>query len=100
MQVPVHLAPPQKLLVGAQIGDAAGLHHHDPIGQGQRGQPVRDEHRRAVAGELFEHFVNQLLALEVDLAGGLVEDQNGRVAQDGPRNAIRCRWPPDSRPPP
>ena len=37
-----------------------------------------------MADELFEHFVDQLLAFDVDLAGRLVEDQNGRVAQDGP----------------
>ena len=43
------------------------------------------DHRRAVANELLQHLVNELFAFQVDLAGGLVQDQDGRIAQDGPR---------------
>ena len=62
----------------------AGLHHHDPIGQRQNGQAVRNENRGPVAGELFQHLLDRLFALQIDLAGGLVEDQDGRIAEDGP----------------
>ena len=34
--------------------------------------------------ELLEHLVDQLLAFQVDLAGRLVENQDRRVAEDGP----------------
>ena len=43
-----------------------------------------DDDGRSVANELFQHLVDQLLALQVDLARGLVEDQQGRIAQDRP----------------
>ena len=36
------------------------------------------------ADELLQHLVDQLLALQVDLAGGFVEDQDRRVAEDRP----------------
>ena len=40
--------------------------------------------RRAVAGERLQHLLDRLLAFQVDLAGGLVEDQDRRVAEDRP----------------
>ena len=38
----------------------------------------------------FEHFENELLALDVDLAGGFVEEQDFGIAEDraGERNAL------------
>ena len=33
---------------------------------------------------VLQHLLDRLLALQVDLAGGLVEDQDGRVAEDRP----------------
>ena len=60
------------------------VHDHDPVGQGQRRQAVGDDDRGPVAGELLQHAVDQLLALQVDLAGGFVEDQDRRIAEDRP----------------
>ena len=34
--------------------------------------------------KVSKHLLDGLLAFQVDLAGGLVEDQDGRVAEDGP----------------
>ena len=39
-------------------------------------------HRRPPAGEFLQHFLDRLLALQIDLAGRLVEDQDRRVAED------------------
>ena len=50
----------------------------------ERGQAVRDDDRGAVADEGLQHLLDRLLALQVDLAGGLVEDEDGRVAEDRP----------------
>ena len=41
---------------------------------GQDGQPVRDQHGRPALGELLQDLLNRLLALQVHLAGGFVED--------------------------
>ena len=71
--------------MGARVENPPVLHHHDAIGQRKHGQPVRDQDRGAVAGELFQDLLDGLLALQIDLAGGLVEDQDGRIAEDGPR---------------
>ena len=35
-------------------------------------------------GELLQDLLDGLLALQIDLAGGFVEDQDGRIAEDGP----------------
>ena len=68
----------------ADVDALARLHHHDPVGQIQRRQAVGDDDRRPAAGELLQHLMNKLLAFQVDLAGRLVENQDGRVAEDCP----------------
>src|SRR5258708_30368307 len=56
----VEVAAPQKLLVRAAIDDPAEVHHHDPVGQGDRRHVMRDHQRCAAANELFQHSVNEL----------------------------------------
>ena len=45
---------------------------------------MRNDNRRAVADEVLQSPVYQLLALDVYLAGCLVQDQDFRIAQNGP----------------
>ena len=96
VQPAVRIAAADQFVVGAGVDDAALLHDYDSIGQGQRRQTVGDDDRRAVAGEMFQHSVDQLFALQIDLAGGFVQDQDRRIAQDGPGQAMRWRWPPEA----
>ena len=84
VQPAVRIAAADQFVVGAGVDNAAFVHDHDPIGQGQCRQAVGDDDRGPVARELFQHFVDQLLALQIDLAGSFVQDQDRRIAQDGP----------------
>src|SRR6266568_1732668 len=48
--LPVPAAERHQLVVRAQLDDLAPLDHADPVGMPHRGEPVRDEDRRAVPG--------------------------------------------------
>ena len=83
VEAAIERAAGSQLVVGAHVDDPAVPHHHDPIGQRDRPQTVGDDQGRSAANELLEDLLDELLAFQVDLAGGLVEDENGRVAEDG-----------------
>src|SRR4051794_22505440 len=72
-----------ELAFGADGLDPAGVHQHDAIGELERAEAVGDEEGGAVAGEFLDGLADQGLVLDVDGAGGLVEDQDGRVAEHG-----------------
>ena len=71
---------------------AAGLRHapvledDDPLGAAHRGEPVRDHQRRAAAREEIQGAADRLLADRVQVRGRLVEDQYGRVLEEGTRD--------------
>ena len=70
----------------AAFHDAAGVEHHDLVGAAHGGEAVRDDQHRPVAHQLLDGLLHQPLALGVERAGGLVEDQDGRVAEQRPRD--------------
>ena len=97
-------APPHPLVDGVEPGvlAAAGQQlgvaplldhpplrqHHDPVGVADGGEPVGDHQggavaRRAEPHERLEGALHLALALGVEGAGGLVEDQDGRVLEEG-----------------
>ena len=59
---------------------------HDAVGIDGGGQPVRDDQRGAVAHEPLQRVLHQPLALRIERAGGLVQQQDGRVLEDGARD--------------
>ncbi len=62
---------------------AAAIEQQNAIGVAHRGEPVGDHQGGAVGGEFFQCFLNERLALGIESAGRLVEQQDGRVTQDG-----------------
>ena len=48
------------------------------------GEPVGDGEGGAPAGQLFQGLLHQALALVVQGAGGLVQNQDGRIFQEHP----------------
>ena len=68
------------------LDDAAPLHHHDAVARQHGREPVRDHQRGAVAHQFFQRGLHQRLALRVERRGGLVEQQERRVAQDRARD--------------
>src|SRR5574341_11423 len=90
-ELPRHEVRVEPALV-QELAMAAGLRHlpfledDDPLGAAHRGQPVRDHQRRAAARQEIERPAHRLLADSVQVRGRLVEDQNGRVLEEGARD--------------
>ena len=87
----VAAAGADELIVGAVLDEAAALNGHDAITGAHRREAVRDDEDGAAAGDLAQVLLDGALALVVERARRLVENENARVANQ----AMRCRWPPD-----
>lgn len=85
-EAPVQAVLPDKLIVGALLGDAPVLHHQDLVGILHSGQTVRDGDEGLAAGQLGERLLDEVLVLRVDAGSGLVQNDDGRVLQDSPCN--------------
>mmetsp|Transcript_9798 Transcript_9798/g.27416 ORF Transcript_9798/g.27416 Transcript_9798/m.27416 type:complete len:339 (-) Transcript_9798:248-1264(-) len=91
-QLPLHkfgivaVRPFHKLLMPALLDYAAPVHDADRIGSAYRGETVRDDDGCALPGgqEALERPVHDPLALAVQRAGGLVQQQQPRRARQGP----------------
>ena len=84
--------------MGAGVGDPAGVQHHDPVGQVQRGPAVRDDQRGAVPHHLArgpaggsggvgppgQRLVDLRLQARVDGRGRVVEDQHPGIGDQRP----------------
>ena len=86
---------------GQQLGVGAVGHHlvlveqHHPVGQGEGREPVGDDQGGPALHLDLQSGVDGLLHLDVDGAGGVVEDQHRRVdeqcAGDGDALALPAR---------
>ena len=73
----------QQLGVGAVGHDLLLVEEHHPVGQRDGGQAVGDDEGGPALHEDAQAGVDLLLDLDVDGAGGVVEDQDRRVDQQG-----------------
>ena len=67
-------------------GDVPVVEHHHHVGQFQGAQALRDDEGGAARQQPAQGIVNQLLGVRIDAGGGVVEDQDARIHQNGPRN--------------
>ena len=67
--------------MGAALDDSALVEDDDLVGVADRGQPVGDRERGPSLGQPLELGLHGVLGLGVKRAGGLVEDEDRRVAQ-------------------
>ena len=82
-----------KLLIGraasdqfamrSEIHDPPLVEHQNGVAVGQRGQPVRHDHHGPPACHVREVGVDQRLALGIERASGLIQDQDARVVDQG-----------------
>ena len=72
-----------QLLMRADIHDLALLHHQDLVAIDQGGQSVRDDHHRPAAGDAEQIGVDHRLALGIERAGRLVQDQDPWIVDQG-----------------
>ena len=74
---------PQEGIRRAVLHEAALLQHEDAIEAAHRGQAVRDGDDGAAVHEAAERLADQLLRFAVERRGRLIEQQQGRVLQEG-----------------
>ena len=72
-----------QLVVGPHLGDAAAVDHHDAVGVLHGGQAMGDDEDRAPLHQLGQRLLDQELALRVEIGRGLVQDEDGRILQEG-----------------
>ena len=70
--------------MGAVLRHPAVLHHIDTVRPGHICQPVGDEDDRLLPGQAADDLHDHLLALRVNVGGGLVKDVHRRVVEQGP----------------
>ncbi len=70
--------------MGADLGHPAVVHHHDPVGPGRGGEPVRDHDGRAAAGQPVGGRQHGRFRGRIERRRRLVEQQDVRVDQLGP----------------
>jgi len=84
-----------QLVVRAYFNDPALVHHHDPVGLHGRRQPVGDEHGRPGLEEDVEGRLDLRLRLEVQVGGGLVENEHPGMGQESPGQGDELALPDD-----
>ena len=94
MEAPVHAVLAQELVVGAFLHDAALVEHGDPVGKADGRQAVRDEDDGPPLGEIGESLLHDVLALGVEVGGGLVQDEDRGILQERPREGDPLPLPP------
>ena len=67
------------------FGDLTAMKDHNSVSLPDGGQPMRDHDGGASAHELHDCSLEPRLGLGVDVCGGLVENQERRIAIQGPR---------------
>src|SRR5580704_13351183 len=78
-KIAVDVAALDQRCVRTDVVDPPAFEHEDRIGRDQRGQPVRNDDQRAALGDAHQIGVDDRLALGVERARRLVEDQDPRV---------------------
>ena len=87
----------EQLLVGAALGDLPVVEDEDLVRVADGREPVRDRDRGAARADGVDGLLDGLLGLRVEGAGGLVEDEDRRVADTARAIARRCFSPPENR---
>ena len=76
----------RKLSVGALLDDLSVIHDENLVGLLDGGQAVGNRDDRLAARKLRNGLLDEVLVFGVDARGRLIEDDNGRVLEDGPRD--------------
>ena len=75
--------PGHELIVATPLHDLSVLDDQDEIRPADGGEAVSDDKGCPVSQEILKTFLNEGLALRVEAGGGLIQDQDPWVCQDG-----------------
>lgn len=93
-QFKVLASSPQQLDVSALFDDAALVDDIDHVGLLNRAEAVGDGDGGAAASGSIEGVLHDLFALAVERGGGLVEKEDGGIAEEGACNGNTLLLPP------
>ena len=82
----VRAAGRKQLAVTAAFDDPALIEDQNLVGLHDRGEAMGDDQAGPPLGGKIELCLNRLLGLGVERRSGLVEDENGRVLEQGARD--------------
>ncbi len=88
-----------QLVERAGLDDAAILKHQDAGGAAHGGEPVRDDEGGAALHHFVERSGDPRLGHRIERAGCLVEDQDRRVLEQGPRDSEALTLAAGQKPP-
>ncbi len=72
--------------MGAAFDDGSARHDENLIAAANGGKPVGDDDGGAIFHELIQGFLHEALAFGIEAAGGFIEDEDGRIREDGACN--------------
>ena len=85
-ETPVGFPPLEQLRMASALDDASMFEHKDPVGIDDARQAVREDQSRAAGHEPVERRLDDRLAVAIDRRQGLVQDEDRRPAEKGPRD--------------
>src|SRR5579872_3389365 len=90
VELGVRPAQPDQFVVGPVLDQPAAIERDDAVGAPYRGQAVGDDEHRPAPRDVLHVVLNNTLALVIERAGRLVEDQDARIGDEraGDRNAL------------
>ena len=95
----VRAARSQKSGVSAALHNLTPVEKKNLVGMNDGGQPVGDHEHCSPPQQTVNCFLHQSLRLGVQRRSRLVQDQNGRITEQGPCNRQPLLCPPDKRVP-
>ena len=75
-----------KRLEIAFFAESSRVEHDDAIGVSNGAETMRNCDHGPTGRKPVQRFLNKSLAFIIECGSGLIEDEDGRVAQDGPGN--------------
>ena len=73
-----------ELVVGSDLGDAALLEDDDQVGLFHAADAVGDDEGGAAVHDEVHAAADQVFGFGIDAGGGVIEDEDARVGEDGP----------------
>ncbi len=86
MKLAVTSLEEEKFLVGSFLNNPSFFHNTDPVGVSDGGEPVGDNHGGAVFHQVFDGLLDLDFRFGVEGGGGLIEDEDRGVFDQGTSN--------------
>src|SRR5262249_29373777 len=93
-------ASPDQVIMGAVLGQTTAVDRDEAVASPHGGQPMRDDEDRAALGKPRHVLLDDALALIVECARRLVEDQDARVSNESARDGKTLALAAPQAPPP